>query len=1151
MSDRAIPLALIDKQHQASDPAVSAWVSANAGAGKTHVLAQRVIRLLLEGTRPEKILCLTFTKAAAANMANRIFDTLGGWTGLDDAALDKEIAKTGAGAISPKLRRKARQLFASALETPGGLKVQTIHAFCTKLLQQFPFEANVPAHFSVLEETQQQQLLEQIRREVLLKAANAPESELGRALTAIIPICSDFSFQLALNEAIRKRGPITRWLEAAGGMDQAMAELALALGIAPADTVEAVEAEIIDGPHLPSQEWPSAVEICAAAKSSKDKEVGNRLQAALAATAGERLRAYLLVFFTKDSKERAALLTKGFGEQDAGLHRRLTDEHQRVISLCQRRRAILCRDRTRALLTLAMQVINGYAAEKNRRGLLDYDDLIGRTRDLLESTHAAWVHYKLDLGIDHMLIDEAQDTSPEQWDIITKFVSEFTAGAGARGMVERTIFAVGDEKQSIFSFQGAAPKAFDDKKRYFEKAHRDAQKPFVPVPMLHSFRSVPAVLEAVDWVFKDPLARKGLSADPAETLHTAVRDRAPGLVEIWDLLEPEEKKEVEPWDAPFDLETTTSPRVKLARQIAAAVKMWRAAGEMVGDGAERRPVRAGDILILVRQRGPLFEAIIRALKHADIPVAGADRLVLTEHIAIMDLLALADVVLHPRDDLALATILKSPLFGLSDDDLLTLATPREDSLWPALRRHRPDVAARLDAIAQAAQRSTPFSFYAELLGAGGGRRAFLSRLGHEATDAIDEFLNLALDYESRETPSLQGFAAWLRTASAAVKRDMEIARDEVRVMTVHGAKGLEAPIVILADTTTLPAGPPHLQPRLLELPAADAAGETPKRMVWVPTKKEDFGPTVSARDKLIAEAEDEYRRLLYVALTRAADRLIVCGAVGERAMPAGCWYELVDQGIEAGGRLTREPSDFDPKISVKRYKSLQRPEKAAAAASSRIVAQTLPAWLQRAAPADAAPMSITPSMFYDEHAPSPFQGGGEGREKALARGNLVHRLMQSLPDLLPEWRENAARRYLARNAREFSAAEQEALLTKVLAALDDRRFAEMFVPGSRAEVPIVGRLGGRPLSGQVDRLVVTPKAVLIGDYKTNNPAPRRLEDVPEGYVTQLALYRAVLGKLYPDRPVRAALIWTEIPEIMEIPSSALDARLAATTHRVP
>jgi ATP-dependent helicase/nuclease subunit A len=1148
MSDRKIPQALIDTQHRASDPAVSTWVSANAGAGKTHVLAQRVIRLLLEGTKPEKILCLTFTKAAAANMANRIFDSLGGWTSLDDDELDAEIRRTGTKAVNAKLRQKARQLFASALETPGGLKVQTIHAFCTKLLQQFPFEADVPAHFSVLEETQQQQLLEQIRREVLLKAANAPDGDLGRALAAIIPICSDFSFQLALTEAIRKRDPIMRWLESAGGIDGAMAELSVALGIGPTDTLDAVESAIIDGPHLPSSEWASVSDFCATG-SSNDKDQAKRFAAAAALTGNARLSPYFSVFFRQDGKERAALITKALAGQNPGFAQRLSDERTRIIALCEQRRAILSRDRTRALLTLSVEVINRYEAEKNRRSLLDYDDLIGRARDLLENTNAAWVHYKLDLGIDHILIDEAQDTSPAQWDIIIKFVSEFTAGAGARSTIERTIFAVGDEKQSIFSFQGAAPKAFDEKKRFFEKAHRDASKPFLPVPMLHSFRSVPAVLKAVDWVFKDPLARQGLGADPAETLHTAVRENAPGLVEIWNLIEPEEKKEVEPWDAPFDLETSTSPRVKLARQIAAAVKTWRTRGELVGDGADRRPVRAGDILILVRQRGPLFEAIIRQLKNANIPAAGADRLILTEHIAIMDLLTLADVVLHPRDDLALATILKSPIFGLSEEELLSLASKREGSLRTTLRRQRPDAADQLDAITQLARRCTPFSFYAELLGAGGGRRAFLSRMGHEANDALDEFLNLALDYESRETPSLQGFAAWLRTASAAVKRDMEMARDEVRVMTVHGAKGLEAPVVILADTTTLPAGPPHLNPRLLDLPPQDAPPGTPNRLVWVPTKKEDVGPTAGARDKLIAEAEDEYRRLLYVALTRAADRLIVCGAVGERAMPPGCWYELVGQGLQAGGKLTEETADFDPKITVRRYKSEPPPEKIGESVSGPAVADTQPTWLRRAAPVDTTPAPITPSMFYDEQATHAFTATGDGREKALARGNLVHRLMQSLPDLLPEWRENAAKRFLARNAKGFSSAEQEALLAKVLALLGDKRFAELFLPGSRAEVPIVGRFEGRPLSGQVDRLVVAPKAVLIGDYKTNNPAPRRLEDVPNGYVKQLALYRAVLRKLYPDRPVRAALIWTETPEIMEIPAPQLDA--ASTVHGLP
>ena len=1146
MSDRAVPAALTHKQHEASDPAVSAWVSANAGAGKTHVLAQRVIRLLLEGTPPEKILCLTFTKAAAANMANRIFNTLGAWTALSDEALDAAIRATGSQDISAKHRRRARQLFASALETPGGLKVQTIHAFCTRLLQQFPFEANVPAHFSVLEETQQQQLLEQIRRDVLLQAANAPESDVGQALSAIIGLCSDFQFHTALAEAIRRRGEIRPWLDAAAGMDAAMAQLSESLGVKPDDTLEGVEREIIDGPHFPSNEWASAAEICGASSSS-DRDQAKRLRTAVGLTGTPRLSAYLEVFFRQDGKERQAIITQSLARTNPRLAQRLADEKVRVCTLCEKRRAILTRDRTRALLTLTREVLDRYAAEKNRRGLLDYEDLINRTRDLLTNTHAQWVHYKLDLGIDHVLIDEAQDTSPAQWEIIERFVAEFFVGAGARSHVKRSIFAVGDEKQSIFSFQGAAPESFAQRRSLFKSMHEAAQQPFFPVELRHSFRSVPAVLHAVDAVFKQQEAHKGLTVDAVATVHEAVRASAPGLVELWDVIEPDEKDAIDPWDAPFDQTSETSPRVKLAKQIAQAVKCWHTRGDLVGEGPDRHAVRAGDILILVRQRGPLFEAIIRALKNAGVPVAGADRLILTEHIAVMDLLALADAVLHPRDDLALATILKSPLFGLSEEDLLMLAAKRERPLRIVLRQERPEIAKRLDTLAQAARSLSPFAFYAELLGAGGGRKAFLARLGHEANDALDECLNLALDYETRETPSLQGFAAWLRTASAAVKRDMEMARDEVRVMTVHGAKGLEAPIVILADTTTLPAGPPHMQARLLSLPANAAPG-TPDRFTWLPTRKDDVPATSAARLQAITDAEDEHRRLLYVAMTRAADRLIVCGAVGERTMPPGCWYELVQTGLEGAGFLEEAPADFGDGM-VKRYRKFA-PEDAPAAAQAQLTPAPPPSWLHVPAPAVITPQPITPSMFYEADAPHADDIISGGRAKALARGNLVHRLMQSLPESLPEWREHTARQFLLRNAKQFSTTEQESMITQVLSVLSDKRFAELFMPGSRAEVPIVGRINGHPVSGQVDRLVVTPKAVLIGDYKTNNPAPRRLQDAPEGYVTQLALYRAVLAKLYPERAIRAALVFTEVPDLMEIPAAALDSALAELANRI-
>jgi len=1143
---RPVPEAVLAKQHAASDPAVSAWVSANAGAGKTHVLAQRVIRLLLEGTDPAKILCLTFTKAAAANMANRIFGTLSEWTALDDAALDAAIRKTGAKITSAAQRARARRLFASALETPGGLKVQTIHGFCTRVLQQFPFEANVAARFRVLDDAEQRQMLEQIRRNVLLTAANNPESEAGRALAAIIPIVGDQTFQDTLNETIQKRDRIAAWLDDAGGLDAAVAQLSAALGIKPSDTLQQVEADILDGPHLPSAQWASAAAICAKS-SARDQEQGQRLTLATSASDTERLKAYLAVFFNRDDTLRKSLLTKPLADEYPDLARRLTDEQARANALCQKRRAVMARDRSTALLALALEVIEGYRAAKNRRGLLDYDDLIARTRELLDRVEAAWVHYKLDLGIDHLLIDEAQDTSPEQWDIIKRFAAEFTAGAGARGAVTRSIFAVGDDKQSIFSFQGAAPEAFAEMRRFFAKAFAEAARAFLPVELKHSFRSVQTILDAVDDVFRQPAAHAGLTADPVATLHEAVRAAAPGLVELWPLVPPDERPKIDPWDAPFDTTSATHPRVKLARQIAGCVKTWLRRGDLVGDGDQRHPLRAGDILILVRQRGALFEAIIRALKNEDVAVAGADRLVLTEHIAVMDLLVLADAILHPLDDLALATALKSPLFGLADDDLFALAYDRQGTLRAALGERRPELAARLDAIAGAARQLSPFAFYAELLGAGGGRRAFLARLGGEANDALDEFLNLALDYESRKTPSLQGFVAWLRTASAEVKRDMEIARDEVRVMTVHGAKGLEAPIVILADTTTPSAGPAQYQPRLLALPAQKAVPGTPDRLVWMPGKKDDSAPTAAARMAAVAASENEYRRLLYVAMTRAADRLVVCGAVGEKGMPPGCWYDLVQQGLDGSGVLIDERADFGDGM-VKHYRKGTAESDAGGtmAAATGASALQLPDWLVKPAqaePARAWPM--TPSSAVGVIRAEPGDAAG-ARTSALARGKLVHRLLQSLPDIPRERRAEAADRYLARNAKNFSSEERGSIVMQLLAVLDDPRFPELFAPGSRAEVPIIGRIGHppHPVSGQVDRLAITPEAVLIADYKTNRPVPAA---PPELYVTQLALYRAVLARLYPGRPVRAALIWTEAPDIIEIPSSALDAALNAVT----
>jgi ATP-dependent helicase/nuclease subunit A len=1130
----AIPIEVRRRQGEASDPNVSAWVAANAGSGKTYVLAQRVINLLLEGVAPEKILCITFTKAAAANMAKQVFDRLARWTTLDDAELDRTIREHANVAPTAQRRALARRLFARALETPGGLKVQTIHAFCTQLLHQFPFEANVAARFSVLDDAERSQLLERLTLNVLLDGAAAPDSPLAKALGTAMTAAADQTFRDVVREAIGDRDAINRWVIGAGGVTAAIEKLSRDLGVDPSESLDAIEAEYFSGAIIEPEEWPAIAEALAQG-GKMDCEQADRFASLAKLTGGEKVETYLDIFLTSTGRTpRKTIASKAVG--DGALVERLCAEQQRVCALLERYRAVACRGRSEALLTVTYEVLTRYAREKERRGLLDYDDLIDKTLALLANVDAAWVHYKLDLGIDHMLVDEAQDTSRKQWEIVLRLIEEFTTGAGARS-VKRTMFAVGDEKQSIYSFQDAAPKEFATMLRHFRGAYEKSGQKFIVSKFEHSFRSGDSILGAVDEVFKRAEIAASVTSDAGGfPPHIALPDAHPSVVEIWEPTQPETRKEIEGWDATFDTVSETSPRVRLARRIARAVR------QMVDDGT----ARYGEVLILVRQRGELFEAIIRALKNQHVEVAGADRLMLTEHIAVMDLLALADALLLPQDDLALATVLRSPLFGFSDDDLFAVAFDRgRTPLRVALEKRTSErpifaaAAARLDELAVAARQDTPFAFYAKLLGAGGARRQFLSRLGAEANDALDEFLNLALDYERRETPSLQGFCAWLRDARAEVKRDMEIARDEVRVMTVHGAKGLEAPVVILADTMTPPAGP--RPPRLLQL--ADGA------TIWVSRKADDVPSVAQARSIAYAEAEHEYRRLLYVAMTRAADRLIICGADGLRGRPKNCWYDLIRDALEP---FVVADGEGDEKVL--RYRKDATGDLSPPASPTTEAAKPqkheLPPWLRQPATAAAPRRSpLSPSSAFDDDIGrmAPSGGSPADRQKALERGRLVHRLMQSLPDIPPERREDAAARFLAKAAPNFDAAAQTEIASKVLAILDDKSFAEIFAPGSRAEVPIVGRIlrpGAEPIAvaGQVDRLVVAGDAVLIADYKSDRTVPKTLDDV-QPYVAQLALYRAVLMRLYPGKTVRAALIFTDGPRVMEIPEAAMDGAL--------
>jgi ATP-dependent helicase/nuclease subunit A len=1135
-----VPASLRLRQAQASNPRSSAWVSANAGSGKTHVLTQRVLRLLLGGTPPAQILCLAYTKAAAANMAERVFTTLAQWTSLSDRALAKAIVDCGADAPAPPDLIFARQLFARTIETPGGLKIQTLHAFAERLLRLFPFEANVPAHFSVLDESESKRLLTEARNAALTELGASSEGKSALDLVALEAGATRFDELLA--ETLSRA-------ESFGAHDDVRAyagALRAPLGLAPGVTVARVEAEMLGGEveRMRRESWARALET----GKKQDRALADCLRAANGGGASAaRVQALLQPFFKENGEGEplgegnGGLTTKALRTKFPGLESDLRREQTRLDVLRERRRAALTLERSAALFTVARKILAVFARMKAERGALDFSDQIARALALVTRSSAAWVLHKLDYGLDHLLIDEAQDASLPQWGILAALSAEFFAGASARA-VNRTVFAVGDEKQSIFAFQGAAPEMFAEMKRAFAQRHRDAERPFIDVPLTFSFRSSQTILDAVDKTFRNELAWRGVAAagEPAPN-HEAIRGGLKGVVELWPPIPPTPTPDPADWSMPLDPPAQDDPPVILAKRIAEVIRGWlrTSSPERVTDpeSGETRRIRESDVMILVRTRNAFFEAMIRALKAANLKAAGADRLKLKDHIAVMDLIAAGRAALLPDDDLTLASALKSPLMGFDDDALLELAVNRNGSLAKALAAAAQgpalEAARRLGLWRARAKTLSPFAFYALLLGQDSGRRALLGRLGPEAADPIDEFLTLALAHEQGEAPSLHNFLSEVEAAEVEIKRDMEVESEGVRVLTVHASKGLEAPIVFLPDSCT--ALDTRLEPKLMRLSPA-RPGE-PAVFAWAKRAAEDAGAVAAARIEARAAQAGEHRRLLYVAMTRAAQRLIVAGYHGAKARPADCWYDLVHAGL--ADELAEAPAPFSGDETILRFGEGLCADEGGERTSARAL-DALPGWLlAKAAPeADAPPVK-----------PSHAGRAGEGdRERAL-EGRLAHTLLEMLPGLPLERRPGAAKAYLDAQGGGLAESARTALAAKVVAAIGAPELSRLFGPGARVEVPLAGFLPrpGRPdlpYTGRLDRLVATDQDVLIVDFKLGQEPDRPAA----AHVAQLALYRAALQPIYPGLTVRAALVYLDGPTLAPIGEEELEAALEAVAE---
>lgn len=1093
------------QQIAAADPCKNTWLSANAGSGKTRVLTDRVARLLLSGVQPQHILCLTYTKAAASEMQNRLFKRLGEWAMKPDDALRKDLLDLGETELAAERLSLARQLFARAIETPGGLRVQTIHSFCATLLRRFPLEAGVGPGFRELEDRAARLL----RSEIIEEMAEGAAAEQFRRLTEV---CATEDFTKLIEQIARERARFAR------PMDTAAAHAVFGLPYPVSDDHFVRLAFRGDETML----FEAVIEVCRH-ESKTMVDLATVLGSInVAAPGAADLALAFDAVLTKAGRVRAKFPTVGARKALGGRAEEFDDFMARVEAARDAMKARRAAEKTAALHAFAREFLPIYAARKQMLGVLDFDDLIERARLLLtDPSMAAWVLFRLDGGIDHILVDEAQDTSPEQWQVIESLAAEMIAGLGAQTR-PRTLFVVGDKKQSIYSFQGADVAAFDQKRDLFSTRLAGGDNGLAQLTLQHSFRSSPAILRLVDATFTGPLQ----AALGGEASHLAFHETLAGRVDLWPPIEKNEKVDAGEWFDPVDLPGSENPQVRLAERIADEIARMITSGVQIPlnpgkEGPTARPVHEGDFLILVQRRSLLFQEIIRACKARGLAIAGADRLKLGAEMAVKDLAALLSFLDTPEDDLSLAAVLRSPLCGWTEAELFSLSHGRKGYLWEAMRDDPGHQATRefLADMRDQADFLRPFDLVERALQRHDGRRKLLARLGPEAEDGIDELLSQALAFERSEVPSLTGFLVWLATDDVEVKRQLDGEGRRIRVMTVHGAKGLEAPIVILPDTADRK---PQDRDEVYRLDDG--------QVVWKVPEAESPAPISAARQTRQEKRQEESLRLLYVALTRARCWLIVAAAGDVTKDDA--WYNLVRAGATG---LSLAPLEG----GVQRHEFGAWPENRLAPPIPQ-TSPAIPGWAQEPAPMPVkAPAVLSPSDLGGAKA---LQGEPLLDEAAAkARGTALHLLLERLPLLgRAGWGGFAEAMILDAVLRHDVLAEAGILLSLP-------ELAAVFAPDTLAECAVTGEWNGGRMAGTIDRLVLTPDRALIVDYKSNASVPKRPEDVPEGILRQLGAYAHMLGQIYSDRRIDTAILWTRTATLMELDPDIVRAALARTT----
>lgn len=1125
----------------AADPNKSIWASANAGAGKTKVLIDRIARLLLSGAEPDKILAVTYTKAAAAEMTNRLFATLGEWAVESDDSLKKRLIKLDANLRfdnEGETLTKARALFAKALETPGGLKIQTIHAFCGSVLKRFPIEANIAPGFEVIEDNKGQILQElafenclRKDKKLFLKISNL--SGLENLFERLIMLGSFMENKSLDNiiEKLKKFFGIVKIID----FDEAMNEAAQLID---ENLLKECANILREGAKTDKDTASAILQILSEEKSKRPIAIINNIILTQSGTI--RKKPPVTAKYADYSQ-----IIKLFGSKDtwpSGEIGLIWDKVEKA------QKSKIIQD-TLDLIKAATLFYNQYSLLKNQMALLDFGDLLKKTSQLLNNPNnsALWVLYKLDQGLSHVLIDESQDTSAEQWELLNPLMEALEEGSSD---FARTRFIVGDEKQSIYSFQGASPERFLFEQENFNSKDEISDVKFENVDFKVSFRTGGEILKAVDkvWEHSNKSSIETKSIKPSS--HDSARQKESASVELWPIemgIEANEEEE-EAYNQPIDAILESSPKNQLAENIAKELKA-RIGKEPVWDkdkdgNSILRPLEAKDVMILVKARNDFFHQIIKRLKYYNIDVAGSDLIILNKDPAILDLIALGRFALRPEDDFNLACVLRGAFCNLYDDDnhLFPLAYKRKFSLWESLKNAENETFQNakqflLNALDKASK--NPFEFFSYILEnthpcGKTGWELLINRLGNDVKESIETFIDISLKAHSNHIGHLGAFLDYIEYEAGSQKRDFDQNDNGVKVMTVHASKGREAKVVILPDTTRAVGGK-----------ASGLYFDSEKQFpIWVANPLFDIDEVEALKEERKAKSKQEDNRLLYVAMTRARDRLILCGYKYKNSFAKDSWYKDIEEALEKSDGLSEKELNSGIKAQIwgKIEGEITQLETKAA-----IEKEILPDWLfNEPREFSPPPRLIAPSALIENAEEPPVISPLKAKIKSrYLRGSLIHNLLELLPQIALERRAAFAKSWAQK--QNIDKDLKEDIATSALKIVNDEQFKDIFSEKSRAEVAVIGKGQGLPenmvINGTIDRLVINENEVLILDYKTNRPPPSDLANVPQIYLNQMAAYRAVLQETYPDHKIKCILLWTDIPLMMELPNNLLDNAL--------